>query len=59
MIIVLAASNPPFGVSCTMAQSELNVSSGMDVTIKGICTGYLSDVILTDAKLISDSHEKH
>jgi hypothetical protein len=53
MIIVLTTGNPPFGVSCTMERNELKVRSGMEATIKGICRGYLSDVILTDARLIS------
>ncbi|HEX5171225.1 MAG TPA: hypothetical protein VFW11_18745 [Cyclobacteriaceae bacterium] len=52
MIIVLVTNNPLFGVSCTLESKATSVSPGKEVTIKGICTGYLSDVILTNAKLV-------
>lgn len=48
-VLVLKTNDPLFGVSCTMADHAGAVHSGMDVTIKGLCTGYLSDVVITQA----------
>jgi len=46
-IVVLETDNPMFGVRCTMENPIVNAQVGDSVTIKGICTGYLSDVIIT------------
>lgn len=51
-IIVLETENIAFGVRCTMDTVEANVLVGETVTIKGICTGYLSDVIITNAIIV-------
>lgn len=51
-VIVLETENPMFAVRCTMEDSTLNVSTGDSVVIKGICTGFLSDVIIVKATLI-------
>ena len=48
-IIILETENTFFGVRCTMQSSLINVSVGETITVKGICTGYLSDVIITNA----------
>ena len=50
-IIVLETSHMIFGVRCTMADSAVSLPVGAQATIKGICTGYLSDVIITDGIL--------
>lgn len=51
-IVVLETENPMFGVRFTMENPILNAKSGDSVTIKGICTGYLSDVIIIKAALV-------
>ncbi len=48
-IIVLETENTFFGVRCTMQNSPLKEVKGETITIRGICTGYLSDVIITNA----------
>jgi len=51
-IVVLETDNPIFGVRCTMENPMVNAQVGDTVTIKGICTGYLSDVIITKSVFI-------
>lgn len=52
-VIVLGSDNPLFGVRCTMPNSTSTYSTGDYVTIKGICTGYLSDVIIVKGTLVN------
>ena len=54
-IIVLETENMVFGIRCTMDNAETKVQTGETVTIKGICTGYLSDVIITNATLVKNN----
>ncbi len=47
--ITLQTSSGLFGVTCKMDETDLDVSQyseGQTVKIKGLCTGYLMDVIL-------------
>ena len=46
-VLILKTNDPLFGISCTMTD-PVTVQPGMHVTIKGICTGYLSDVVITN-----------
>ncbi len=39
-------------VMCTLKKGELTPAPNTNVTIKGLCTGYLSDVIITEAIII-------
>lgn len=48
-VVILATDNPLFGVSCTMEGSSDGVQIGSSVMIKGICVGYLSDVVINRA----------
>lgn len=50
-VLILKTNDPLFGISCTMA-GPVTVQPGMQVTIKGICTGYLSDVVMTNGILM-------
>jgi tRNA_anti-like len=50
-VILLETSNPMFGVRCTMQDSLISIQVGTTITIKGICTGYLSDVVITNGIL--------
>ena len=45
-ILFLQTADPMFGVNCTMEESSVSVKEGDQVTLKGICTGYTTDVIL-------------
>lgn len=48
-VIILATDNPMFGVSCTMEGESKGIEIGATVSIKGICVGYLSDVVINRA----------
>ena len=50
-VVVLETSNLVFGVRCTMQDSLVSIQVGATTTIKGICTGYLSDVVITNGIL--------
>lgn len=51
-IVALETENPMFGVRCTMEGPTIDAKLGDTVTIKGICTGYLSDVVIIKATLV-------
>jgi len=51
-VIVLKTEDAFFGVSCTMKDLTVEASNGEEVTIKGFCRGYLSDVVLNECELI-------
>ena len=51
-IIVLESDDLIFGISCTMEGQE-EVNKGDVIHIKGICKGYLSDVVLTDCIIMN------
>lgn len=44
-VILLKTDDPMFGINCTM-EEEAKVKEGDLVKIKGICTGYLTDVVI-------------
>jgi hypothetical protein len=55
-VVVLNTGDPMFGVACTINQAPAAskpVKPGEKITVKGICTGYLSDVVLTNGYLIN------
>lgn len=39
-------------VFCTLKKADPNLKPGQTVTVKGICTGFLSDVVLKDAIIV-------
>jgi hypothetical protein len=51
-VIYLQSDDPVFGVNCTFKQDPGKISKGDSITFKGICTGYLSDVILNEGVLV-------
>ena len=53
-VVVLKSGDDLFGVSCSMAGEHNTIEPGMTVTIKGICSGYLSDVIVTRGVLVNN-----
>lgn len=55
-VVVLNTGDPLFGVACTLTKIESpdrSVKPGEKIIIKGICNGYLSDVVLTNSYLIN------
>ena len=45
-VIMLKTNDLMFGVNCTMEEKEVECKAGDKLTLKGICTGYLTDVVL-------------
>jgi len=52
--ITLASDDAFAGVFCTMKSNEKPVAVGSKVTVKGICSGMMSDVRLSDALLVDE-----
>lgn len=55
-VVVLNTGDPMFGVACTLNKLDPAsgpVKPGEKITVKGICTGYLSDVVLTNSYLVN------
>ncbi|HVX25894.1 MAG TPA: hypothetical protein VHB70_06110 [Parafilimonas sp.] len=51
-VVYLQSSDPVFGINCTFKQNPGKIFKGDTIVFKGICTGYLSDVILNSGILI-------
>jgi tRNA_anti-like len=45
-VVLLKTKDSMFGVNCTLEQKAIVMKEGEQVTLKGICTGYLTDVVL-------------
>lgn len=55
-VVVLNTGDPLVGIACTLnmtATTARPVKPGEKITIKGICSGYLSDVVLTNSCLVN------
>ena len=52
VVAYLKSSDPVFGVNCTFNQDPGIIIEGTIITFKGICTGYLSDVILDQGMIV-------
>ncbi len=44
-VVMLKTGDLMFGVNCTM-EEDVQIKEGEAVSLKGICTGYLTDVVL-------------
>jgi hypothetical protein len=51
IVIVMDAGTPEGSVACTMRDEQAGIGIDDQVTVKGICTGLLMDVVLTDCVL--------
>jgi hypothetical protein len=51
-VVYLQSDDPVFGVNCTFKNDPGAIEKGNTITFKGICTGYLSDVILNEGVMI-------
>lgn len=45
-VILLKTDDPMFGVNCTLEQKNVQVKEGDTILLKGICTGFLTDVVM-------------
>ncbi len=50
--ITLKSEDPFASVFCTLKKAEPSLKVGQTITVKGICTGFLSDVVLKDAIIV-------
>lgn len=50
--ITLSSADPFTSVHCTLVTELPNAEIGKQITVKGICTGFLSDVVVIDAIVI-------
>ena len=51
-VIYLESSDPIYGVNCTFRDDPGAVAKGSTITFKGICTGFLSDVVINEGVLV-------
>ncbi len=51
-VVYLQSHDPVFGINCTFKQDPGKIEKGETITFKGVCTGYLSDVILNEGVLV-------
>lgn len=49
-IVVLESDSAFGGIACTIDGTSAGISVGSDVTMRGICKGFLTDVVVTEAK---------
>ncbi len=50
-VVTLATDDILFGVRCTLAENQPGLQTGDTIRVKGICKGFLSDVVVTDGIL--------
>jgi tRNA_anti-like len=53
-VVYLKSTDPVFGVNCTFKEDPGPLEKGTTITFKGICTGYLSDVIINQGVIIKE-----
>jgi hypothetical protein len=51
--VLLAAGAAGNGVNCSLQSGATNIAVGRTVTIKGKCAGFLMDVSLVDAAVVT------
>jgi hypothetical protein len=52
IVVYLKSNDPVFGVNCTFRENPGELKKGSVITFKGVCTGYLSDVIINQGVII-------
>ncbi|THU35934.1 hypothetical protein FAM09_21315 [Niastella caeni] len=55
-VVILNTGDPMVGISCSLNTTESTtrpLKLGDKITIKGVCSGYLSDVVLTNGCLVN------
>jgi hypothetical protein len=51
-VLFLQTSDPIFGVNCTMEGKAENLKSGDSIRLKGICSGFINDVVLIRCHIV-------
>jgi hypothetical protein len=51
-VVLLKTADPIFGVNCTFKTDPGALQPGSTVTFKGICTGFLSDVVINEGVIV-------
>jgi predicted negative regulator of RcsB-dependent stress response len=51
-VVVLKTADPVFGVNCTFKKDPGAIQPGNRITFKGICTGFISDVVINEGVLL-------
>jgi hypothetical protein len=51
-VIYLKSNDPLFGVNCTFKENPGALTKGSTITFKGVCTGFLSDVIINQGIIV-------
>ena len=51
-VVFLQSDDPVYGVNCTFKKDPGTIDNNSIITFKGICTGYLSDVIINEGILV-------
>ncbi|MEP6512276.1 MAG: hypothetical protein ABJA79_00310 [Parafilimonas sp.] len=51
-VVYLQSSDPIYGINCSFKEDPGQINKGSTITFKGICTGYLSDVIINEGVLM-------
>ncbi|HXL55923.1 MAG TPA: hypothetical protein VN958_06690 [Chitinophagaceae bacterium] len=52
IVVYLKSGDPVFGVNCTFKNDPGPLQKNSTITFKGICTGYLSDVIINQGIIV-------
>lgn len=51
-VVYLKSNDPLFGVNCTFKENPGTIAKGSTITFKGVCTGFLSDVIINQGIIV-------
>ncbi len=51
-VAILESTDPMFGVNCTFKTDPGQIEKGSTITFKGICKGFLSDVVVKEGVLV-------
>ena len=51
-VVYLKSDDPIYGVNCTFKEDPGPIAKGSTITFKGVCTGYLSDVVINQGIMI-------
>ncbi len=51
-VVYLKSNDPLFGVNCTFKENPGALVKGSTITFKGVCTGFLSDVVINQGVII-------
>lgn len=52
VVVYLKSKDPIYGVNCTFKNDPGLLQKNNTITFKGICTGYLSDVVINEGVIV-------